>query len=93
MSQITVYATNWCPYSIQAKKLLKSLGVTWKDVNIELEGISRVALSKLTGGFTIPQVVINGKPVGGYSELSALHQRGELLPLINNSQNIPAEIS
>lgn len=82
MSQIVVYSTNWCPYCIQAKRLLESVGAKWKDVNIELEGISRVGLSKLTGGFTVPQIVINGKTVGGYSEIFALHEKGELVPMI-----------
>ena len=74
--------TNWCPYCQAAKALLKSLGIRWNEINIELEGISRPELFRLTGGRTVPQIVVNGKSVGGYSELFALHQSGELEKLL-----------
>lgn len=91
MSQISVYATNWCPYCQQAKRLLDSLGVTWKEINIELEGMSRVQLSKITGGHTVPQIVIDGKPIGGYMELSNLYQSGELQKLLDLPSHVESD--
>ena len=69
MNRISMYTTNWCPYCQQAKRLLETEGLTWKEINIELEGISRVQLSKLTGGHTVPQIIIDGKSIGGFTDL------------------------
>ena len=74
--------TNWCPYCQQAKMLLGSLGIEWNEINIELEGLSRVDLANLTGGHTVPQIVVNGQNIGGYSELYALHHSGALQKLL-----------
>ena len=32
----------------------------------------------LTGGWTVPQILIDGQPIGGYTELWQLDRRGEL---------------
>lgn len=77
-----MYMTNWCPYCQQAKALLGSLGVQWNEINIEMEGLSRVDLANLTGGHTVPQIMIDGKSIGGFSELYALHQSGALKELL-----------
>lgn len=82
MSQISIYTTTWCPYCIMAKNLLSSLDVDWKEVNIEREGISRADLEQLTGNFTVPQIIIGGKPIGGYDNLYALKQSGQLDELL-----------
>lgn len=84
MNQISMYTTNWCPYCQQAKRLLESEGLTWKEINIELEGISRVQLSKITGGHTVPQILINGKSIGGFTDLYSLQQSGKLNELLEN---------
>ena len=84
MVQISMYVTTWCPYCTQAKRLLKSLGQEWKEINIVKEGLSRRDLAKLTGGHTVPQIVIGDQPVGGFSELFALHQSGKLLAMLTD---------
>jgi glutaredoxin len=38
----------------------------------------RVQLHDLTGGWTVPQIVIDGEPIGGYTELWRLDKTGEL---------------
>jgi len=35
-------------------------------------------MRKLTGGRTVPQIVIDGRPIGGYTELVELDMDGEL---------------
>ncbi len=82
MSKINMYVTNWCPYCTQAKRLLESIGAEWDEINIEKEGMSRQELSQLTGGHTVPQIVIGDTPVGGYTDLWALHQSGKLAELL-----------
>ena len=79
-----MYVTTWCPYCTQAKRLLKSLGQEWKEINIEREGLSRGDLAKLTGGVTVPQIVIGDRPIGGFSELFALNQSGKLQAMLTD---------
>ncbi|MCH7534290.1 MAG: phosphomethylpyrimidine synthase ThiC, partial [Bacteroidetes bacterium] len=48
MSQVSMYVTSWCFYCHQAKQLLRSLGVTWIETNIEETGMTRAQLAELT---------------------------------------------
>ncbi len=91
MARISMYVTNWCPYCQQAKRLLESIGVTWKEINIELEGLSRVQLAKITGGHTVPQILINGKTVGGYTDLFGLYQSGQLQTMLELEPSVESD--
>jgi|TARA_B100002003_G_scaffold122136_1_gene112726 glutaredoxin len=61
-----------------AKRFLAEKGVEYSEVNIEELGMSRKDLQKMTGGTTVPQIIIDEKPIGGYDNLMALVQSGEL---------------
>ncbi len=61
------------------------MGVSYEEINIETEGVSRDDLVKLTGGYTVPQIIINDNPIGGFNELLHLNQLGELKRLLANS--------
>ena len=68
-----------CPYCTMAKRLLTDRGFDFEEINIEEEGISRDKLLEMTGGRSVPQIILNGKPIGGYDNLMALDLKGELL--------------
>ena len=40
--------------------------------------MTRKDLKKITGGMTVPQIVINGVTIGGFDQLLNLNQRGKL---------------
>jgi len=40
--------------------------------------MSREELEKITGGRSVPQIVINEKPIGGFENLFAMNQSGKL---------------
>ena len=61
------------------------MGVSYEEINIEKEGLNRDDLSTLTGGYTVPQIIINNNPVGGFNELLQLNQSGKLKELLANS--------
>ena len=75
---IKMYTITICPYCAAAKRLLKARSFEYEEINIEHEGISRDKLVELTGGRTVPQIIIDGKPIGGYDNLLVLDQEGEL---------------
>ena len=60
------------------------MGVSYEEINIEEENLSRDDLAKLTGGYTVPQIIINNNPVGGFNELLQLNQSGKLKDLLAN---------
>ena len=75
---IKIYSTTWCPSCVSAKSLLDSKGLKFEEINIEEIGISRENLAEITGGHTVPQIIINGSSIGGYDQLVLLNQSGKL---------------
>tara|TARA_B100000315_G_C14012767_1_gene335248 strand:+ start:224 stop:433 length:210 start_codon:yes stop_codon:yes gene_type:complete len=68
-----------------AKQLLDDKGLSYEDIDIEKAGISRDDLLKLTGGNTVPQIIINNKSIGGFNQLLILNQKGTLKEIDGNS--------
>ena len=54
------------------------MDMLYKNIDIEEQGLSRDDLAKITGGHTVPQIIINGKSIGGFSELIQLNNSGKL---------------
>jgi glutaredoxin 3 len=77
-NRIKVYTTRWCGYCVRAKALLESRGLSYEEINVDDDPNFRQTLHELTGGSTVPQILIDGKPIGGYTELWKLDKAGEL---------------
>ena len=60
---IKIYSTNWWGPCIAAKKLLDDMGMSYENIDIEQESISRDDLEKITGGYTVPQIITFVLPV------------------------------
>ena len=75
---VKIYSTSWCPSCIYAKRLLVDRGLEFEEINIEEKGWSRDDLFELTGGRTVPQIIIDEKPIGGYDDLLKLDSIREL---------------
>jgi glutaredoxin 3 len=73
-----MYTTQWCGYCVRAKTLLESKAIPYEEVSLDDEPGFRAALHELTGGWTVPQIVIDGEPIGGYTELWKLDRDGRL---------------
>lgn len=83
MADVTVYTTESCPFCMRAKALLDQRGVQYDEVFISRsDDGARERLVQETGGYTFPQVIIDGDVIGGWDQLSALDQRGELDALL-----------
>ena len=82
--KITIYSTTSCPSCVSAKRLLDERGIPYNEINIEKENMSRDNLAKITGGSTVPQIIINEKTIGGFDSLLSLSQSGELDKMIAN---------
>lgn len=83
MAKVEVYSTNYCPYCVRAKQLLDAKDIDYTEIDVTNDDAGRVALVEKSGGRrTVPQIFINDKPVGGYDDLRALEESGELEKLI-----------
>ena len=78
MSRIRIYSTRWCGYCVRAKALLDAKGIEYEEVSLDEDPAFRRNLFDLTGGWTVPQILIDGKPIGGYTELWRLDKSGAL---------------
>jgi len=78
MPRVRVYSTRWCAACVRAKALLDARGVDHEDVLLDDEPDFRRRLFELTGGWTVPQIVIDGESIGGYTELWQLDRSGAL---------------
>lgn len=77
-ADVTIYTTGLCGFCFAAKRLLDGLGVTYTEVRTEGRQDLRQWIAERSGQRTVPQVFINGEAIGGYTELSGLHQAGGL---------------
>jgi glutaredoxin 3 len=78
MARIRMYSTRWCGYCVRAKTLLESKGIEYEEISLDDDPAFRQKLFDLTGGWTVPQILIDGKPIGGYTELWRLDRDGRL---------------
>ena len=57
-------------------------GVTYERVDVDGDHATRAWLREATGQSTVPQVFIDGRSYGGYTDIAALDRRGELDELL-----------
>ncbi|HEV7640997.1 MAG TPA: glutaredoxin domain-containing protein [Gaiellaceae bacterium] len=82
MAKIRMYTTTWCGYCVRAKALLDERGLEYEEIQLEDDEGFRARLHELTGGWTVPQIVIGARPIGGYTELWRLDREGRLDELL-----------
>jgi glutaredoxin 3 len=79
---VTLYTTEPCGFCRQAKTLLQSRGIDYREVNLAKDPVGRAELVTLTGQMTFPQVVIGARAVGGFRELLEADRDGLLENLL-----------
>ena len=64
--------------------MLDDMDVTYENIDSEEQGLSRDSLAIITGGHTVPQIIINDKAIGGFNELLQLNNSGKLKKLLRD---------
>ena len=83
MPVVEIYSKTSCSYCWQAKRLLDSKGVAYEEIVIDFGGPERdVMIKRANGRFTVPQIFIDGRHIGGCDDLYRLERAGELDALI-----------
>lgn len=83
-TEIIIYSSAWCPYCIQAKRLLDSKGVTYQEIIVDGKPAERTKMMQLSGRRTVPQIWINDFHVGGCDDLFHLDKTKRLDALLNS---------
>ncbi|HEX9808945.1 MAG TPA: glutaredoxin 3 [Alphaproteobacteria bacterium] len=78
MPKIEIYASMWCGYCRRAKALLDAKGVSYVEHDVDSDPRGRGAMVARGGGGTVPQIFVDGRPIGGWDELVALERQGKL---------------
>jgi glutaredoxin 3 len=78
MIGIQMYTTRWCGYCVRAQALLEAKGIPFQEITLDDDPHFRQKLLDLTGGWTVPQILLAGRPIGGYTELWQLDRSGRL---------------
>jgi len=79
MTRILLYTTPYCGFWLAAKRLLVTKGLDFEEIDVGFDPEKRTEMtSRSGGGYTVPQIFIHGRHVGGYDELAALERAGEL---------------
>ncbi len=76
--KVIMYATRFCPYCMRARRLLKNKGVEFEEIRVGSGNELWQKMEELSGRDTVPQIFINDESVGGYDDIVALNQIGEL---------------
>jgi glutaredoxin 3 len=83
MSEVKIFTTSFCPYCVQAKRLLDRKSVPYLEIDVGGDDALREEMTAAAGGRrTVPQIFIDGQPIGGFEELWALEQSGQLDQLL-----------
>jgi glutaredoxin 3 len=82
MAKIEIYTTPYCPYCLSAKALLTRKGVSFTEINVSGDSEGRRKMIERSGGYTVPQIFIDGTAIGGSDELHMLDREGKLDPLL-----------
>ena len=78
MAQVRIYTTSYCPYCRAAKTLLQRKAVQFEEIDVTDDPQLRAEMEKLSGRMTVPQIFIDGEPIGGYDDAQELDANGEL---------------
>jgi len=82
MAEVKIYTREACGYCAAAERLLTQKQIPYEEIDATNDPKTRAWLVKETGQHTVPQIFIDGRSIGGYSELAALDRSGELDKLL-----------
>lgn len=83
-AKVTIYTTPTCSYCMQAKQLLNKKNIPYTEIRVDLDPAILNEMEALSARKTVPQIIINGKPIGGFDDLVALELSGQLDKILKN---------
>lgn len=84
MPDIIIYSKEHCPFCDKAKQLLDHKGASYEEVRVDLNSDELQTMMDRSGRRTVPQIFIGDRHIGGFDDMWALEQAGELNPLLKD---------
>jgi glutaredoxin 3 len=79
MARVKIFSTGICPICDNTKNLLNKWGIEYEEARVDLDRSELKQMLGVTNGArTVPQIMIDGKWIGGFTDLTELHMDGEL---------------
>jgi glutaredoxin 3 len=79
MARVKVFSTGICPICDKTKSLLTKWGIPYDEARVDTDMAARREFTQITNGArTVPQIAIDGKWIGGFTELTELHMENKL---------------
>lgn len=83
MPTVEIYTKPFCSYCYRAKRLLESKGIEYQEHEVYFGGSERQEMIQRSGGrTTVPQIFIDGRHIGGCTDLMELESQGKLDELL-----------
>ncbi len=85
MARVTIYSTGTCPICEQTKKLLDKWTIPYDEIRLDQKPDELRRFSEVTqGARMVPQVLIDGQWIGGFTELTEMHMEDQLDELMES---------
>jgi glutaredoxin 3 len=78
MAKVVMYSKDPCPYCVNAKRFFQERGIQYEEIDLTDKPEEMQKIKNETGWRTVPIIMINGKLIGGYSDMKALDEEGKL---------------
>ena len=69
---VLLYTAPFCTECERARTLLERHGIAFEEIDLSADPERCCELEALTGGRSAPQVIVDGRPLGGFAELARL---------------------
>ncbi|MBA4045636.1 MAG: glutaredoxin 3 [Erythrobacter sp.] len=87
MANVEIYTKDYCPYCHLAKSILRQHGADYNEHSLtEYPELFRDMVARADGRMTVPQIFIDGVPIGGADQLSTMEEQGKLKELLQRKQ-------
>jgi glutaredoxin 3 len=83
MSNVIVYGTEYCPYCVAARQLLRAKGIEYNYIPVDNNRDLRAEIAERSGQSTVPQIWIGEQHIGGFTDLNRLALSNSLDNMLN----------
>jgi len=83
MKKIEIYTTNFCPFCVKAKSLLKKKNIKFTEIDVSNNEALREKMTIMTNGArSVPQIFIDNIHIGDCDRIYKLDQEKKLDKLL-----------
>ena len=83
MKKIEIYTTNYCPFCVKAKSLLKKKNIKFSEIDVSNDEALREKMTNMANGArSVPQIFADNVHIGDCDKIHKLDQEKKLDKLL-----------